>query len=971
MNAKYSCRQKWTILVAAGAAALLCLEWRKSVKAAEPSAAGVEYFEKKVRPLLVKHCYECHSDKKQQGGLRLDSREGWAKGGDSGAAIAPGEPDNSLVLQALRYEGYEMPPSGKLKGEEIAVFEQWIKMGAPDPRNEAPPAVVAAKSTDLETGRQNWAYRPAKKTAVPQVRDTAWPRGDIDRFLLARLEEKQLAPASDASREVWARRIHFALTGLPPTPQQIVAFVNDQRPDAYERLVDDLLGSRQYGEHWGRHWLDVARYAESVTLRGLVFHEAWRYRDYVIDAFHQDLPYDQFVREQIAGDLLPADSIDERSRTMVATTFLMMGNTNLEEQDKRQLDMDVVDEQIDTISKALLAQTVSCARCHDHKFDPIPTRDYYALAGILRGGTAMDHANVSKWVEMPLPLEPEEETKIKQHETTLAALKDEIKKAKSQVTKLTAGVQDKASKGPAILAVSDLPGIVVDSIGAKAVGDWQHSQYSKRYIGDGYLHDKNDGKGAKTLTFQPEGLKAGRYEVRLAYAHGESRAVKIPVTILHADGETMVEVNQRETPPIDARFVSLGQFRFEAGNQGFVLVSNDGTTGHVTADAVQFLPVESAAKPQTAVATNDKTESVDEQQLKQLQAELRDMEARLKELTDTGPKRPMTMALREEGKFKDLPIHIRGSVHNLGEVAPRGFLQVASCGECPTISADESGRRQLADWLASPDNPLTARVMVNRVWHWLFGSGLVRTTDNFGTTGESPSHPQLLDHLTVKFVEQGWSLKKLVREIVLSHAYQMTSAPNEAGLAADPENRLQWRMNRQRLGAEQIRDAILVTSGQLKSFAGGSTIPASLSSDYGYKHAEPIRSVYVPVLRNSLPDLFEAFDFPDPSMVTGKRNASTVAPQALFMMNHPFVMEQAQTTAQRLLAEPFEDDAARMRWIYQATLGRAPTLREGRIIASQLGEPLLAGENSESERVERWTRIVQTLFASPEFRYVE
>lgn len=958
-------------MAAWGAALILSGERPRAAAAEPPSSAGLEFFEKKVRPLLVKNCYECHAAEKQQGNLRLDSREGWAQGGDSGPAIVPGAPDKSLLMEAVRYESYEMPPSGKLKAEEIAVFEQWIKLGAPDPRETAPPAVAARKATDIEAGKQHWAYQPLKKSVVPKIRNAAWPRGDIDRFLLARLEEKELAPASDASREVLARRLYYALTGIPPTPAQIGSFVDDDRPDAYERLVDELLASRPYGEHWGRHWLDVARYAESVTLRGLVFHEAWRYRDYVIDAFQRDLPYDQFVREQIAGDLLPADSLDEQSRKMVATTVLMMGNTNLEEQDKRQLDMDVVDEQIDTISKALLAQTVACARCHDHKFDPIPTRDYYALAGILRGGTALDHANVSKWVEMPLPLPPEEDERIKQHEAALATLQEDIKKAKSKVTKLTAAEQDQSTKGPAILAVSDLPGVVVDSASAKAVGDWQNSQYSKRYIGDGYLHDKNDGKGIKTLTFQPEGLKGGRYEVRLAYAHGESRATKIPVTILHADGETLVEVNQREQPPIDARFVSLGQFRFEAGNQGFVLVSNEGTTGHVTADAVQFLPVEGAARPETVVASKTKPSSVDEQQLKQLQAELRDMETRLKKLTDSGPTRPMTMALREEGKFQDLPIHIRGSVHNLGGVAPRGFLQVATCGECPTIPADESGRRQLADWMASRDNPLTARVMVNRVWHWLFGSGLVRTTDNFGTTGETPSHPELLDHLTAKFIEQGWSVKKLVREIVLTHAWQMTSAGNEPGLAADPENRLLWRMNRQRLGAEQIRDAILSISGGLKTFEGGATIPASLSSDYGYKHSEPIRSVYVPVLRNSLPDIFEAFDFPDPSMVTGRRNASTVAPQALFMMNHPFIMEQAQTTAQRLLAEPFEDDTARIGWIYQAALGRAPTLREGRIVAQQLGEPLLAGENSQSERVERWTRIVQTLFASPEFRYVQ
>jgi hypothetical protein len=491
----------------------------------------------------------------------------------------------------------------------------------------------------------------------------------------------------------------------------------------------------------------------------------------------------------------------------------------------------------------------------------------------------------------------------------------------------------------------------------------------RSYIGVGYLHDENADKGKKTLTFIPELPKAGKYEIRLAYVPGTGRAANVPVTIFSADGEKLVRVDMRDTPPIDGHFVSLGQFRFEQNNQGFVLVSNEGTQGFVTVDAVQFIPVEQLETPAPTAPTVAAAPAKKPAKSKSKPADVKQLEDELKKLTESGPKRPMYMSVKEEDTIADTQIHIRGLVSNLGEKVPRGFLQVVSTGSAPTLPAKESGRRELADWLASSANPLTARVMANRVWHWLFGSGLVRTTDNFGTTGELPSHPELLDHLTARFIAEGWSVKKLVREIVLSHTYQLASIASAEQDAADPENRLFSHANRRRLDAESIRDALLSISGQLQLEVGGPTIKPGTAADYAYKHSDTRRSVYSPVLRNSLPDLFDAFDFADPSMVSGRRNASTVAPQALFMMNHPFVMEQAQSAAQRLLAEKFPDDEARVDRAARLALGRAPSDGERKIAARFL--PAESAGITPAARTEGWARFFQSLFASIDFRYVE
>ncbi len=926
------------------------------LQAAEPTTAQVDFFEKKIRPILVEQCYRCHSEaaarnKKLKGGLLLDAREGLKAGGDSGPALVPGNPEASLLIKTLRYENdVKMPPKGKLPDAVIADFAAWVKMGAPDPRG----GTVVKKQVGLSfaEGRQFWSYRPVSNPTIPAVAARDWPVNDLDRFILAALEAKRLQPSADADRPTLARRLYYDLLGMPPTPAEVDAFVQDRDPAAYEKLVDRLLASPAFGERWGRHWLDIARFAESVTLRGFIFQESWRYRDYVIDCFNRDVPFDRFVKEQLAGDLLPAATPEERQRQIVATAFLVMGNTNLEEQDKKQLRMDVVDEMLDVISKGFLAQTVTCARCHDHKFDPIPTRDYYALAGILRNARAMEHANVSRWIEVPLPLDPVREAEVKKHEAKVAALQAKIKAARS--------LAGKGKPTQRVLAVKDLPGIVVDDAQAKKVGEWMNSVFSGSYIGTGYAHDKNEGKGQKTITFQPELTATGRYEVRLAYSPGGNRANAVPVTVFSAEGEKTIQVDMTTPPPLDGRFLSLGEFRFERTGQSFVLISNEGTRGHVTADAVVFLPVEREGRPQTP-ASKPKPSSAAK---KQPEGELKALEEELKRLQKAGPHRPVAMSVLEEKTIEDARIHIRGLVGNQGEVVPRGFLQVACYGTIPHVPPNQSGRKELAEWIASRDNPLTARVIVNRTWHWLFGDGLVRTVDNFGTTGERPSNPELLDHLATRFMQDGWSMKKLIRAIVLSRTYRQSSmvASRSPLLRVDPENRLFGRTNRRRLEAECLRDTILCVSGKLNLERGGRSYPATLTADYGYRHTDLRRSVYLPVFRNALPELFEVFDFADPSMVVGRRNSSTVAPQALYLLNNSFPIEQARFAAERLLGEKLLDDQTRLTRAYRLCLGRTPT----------------AGEQAVAERFlkrnrdpkEAWAALFQMLFASADFRHV-
>jgi hypothetical protein len=967
---------------------------------------GTDFFEKKVRPLLTERCYECHSpDKKVKGGLRLDLRDGWAKGGDNGPAIVPGDPEKSLLISAVRYKDkdLQMPEKRKLPDEEIAILEQWVKMGAPDPRTGAETAAPKKQvGLSIAAGKKFWSYRPVQKVAPPEVKDPAWPRGDIDKFILAKIEAAHLQPAPDATPEKLIRRLYYDLTGLPPSAEEVAAFVREcssgggsgdnqttgqsdnQRasatkvslsespivslssPNAQKAIaatVDRLLASPRFGEAWGRHWLDVARFAESSGGgRTLLFKDAWRYRDYVIEAFNADEPFDRFIREQLAGDLLPAATPEESRRQTIATAFLALGPTNYEEQDKQQLRFDVIDEQLDTLGKAFLGQTIGCARCHDHKFDPIPQRDYYAMAGILASTRTLKSytENVARWISQPLPADANTEAALREHEEKVATGEKQLADAKAELAKLSKGLSVATDKPGRSIDPKDLPGIVIDDTAAKVVGEWKHSTAVGSYIGKGYLTDYNTGKGEKTVTFTPPIAQAGRYDVRLAYSYFGDRAKNVKVTVFHADGEDTVYVDESQEPPIDGRFVSLGKYRFEKDGAGYVLITNEGTSKFVTVDALQLLPEGEASASE---ARDDKAYPKRTAAAKLVKK----LDTDLKKLQKEGPMRETAMAVREADSIIDTQIRIRGVQKQRGDTVPRSFLHVAMATEA-VIPDDESGRRELADWIASPQNPLTARVITNRVWAWLFGEGIVRTVDIFGTTGDKPSHPELLDYLADRFVHEGWSIKRLIREIVLSHTWQeaVTKSPG-----ADLENRLFIHANRRRLDAEQLRDTILAVSGELKldylgpNISGAGDIdPNNFSAqniEYGYVYKDTRRSVYTPAFRNKRLELFEAFDFGDINSSVGQRNVSTVAPQALYLLNHPFVIEQSQAAAERTLARAGSNDD-RITAAFQRTLGRAPSARELEKCRRFLG--------SESS-LEQWAEFQQTLFDCLDFRYIE
>ncbi len=934
---------------------------------------GVEFFEKKIRPLLAEHCSECHSpEHKVKGGLRLDSRAGWEEGGDAGAALVPGKPEESLLIKAVRYrdKDLQMPPKKKLSPEEIATLEQWVKLGAPDPRSGEAQGARKQIGLSVEAGRSFWSYRPPLKVAPPAVKDAAWTRGAIDRFILTKIEDKGLRPSADAAPEAIIRRLHYTLTGLPPSPEQVDRFVNSASvgsKSAIEAVVDELLASPHFGEKWGRHWLDVVRFAESSGGgRTLFFKDAWRYRDYVIDAFNRDEPVDHFIREQIAGDLLPATSPEERRRQLTATAFLTLGPTNYEEQDKQQLRFDIIDEQLDTIGKVMLGQTIGCARCHDHKFDPIPQRDYYALAGIFASTRTLFNytENVARWIAAPLELDGPEEEKLRAHEVKLAAMKQAFDGAKKELSKMKAALAKARAGAGGNIAAADLPGTVVDDSSAKAIGAWEESKHVAGFIGAGYRTDQNEEKGTKTLTYVPKIPKSGRSEVRFSYTAAPNRATKVPIHIFHADGQETIIIDETQEPPIEGRFISLGRFRFEQDGDGYVLVSNEGTEGHVVADAVQFIHEEdvAAAGAEKEMPTGDGGEG-DRRTV--MESRVKETEAEMKKLTEAGPRRPTAMAVRDEDQIADTHIRIRGLVGQRGALIPRGFLRVLATPAMPAISQKESGRREFADWLASAENPLTARVFVNRVWSWLFGTGIVRTTENFGTTGEAPSHAELLDYLAARFVEQGWSTKKLIREMILSRTWQLATGTT----TGDPDNRLFAHADRRRLDAEQIRDTILAVSGELQLTVGGPNVAGAIENssqgfEYTYEFADKRRGVYSPAFRNKRLELFEVFDFGDINTPVGRRNVSTVAPQALYLLNHPFVLAQAKLAAERALASSASDEE-RLTAAFRVALCRPPTETE-RVLCAKFIASAAGGR-----RVEDWTQIYQTLFGCLDFRYLE
>jgi cytochrome c553 len=799
--------------------------------AASAQRTGDAFFEAKIRPVLAKNCYSCHSAEanKAKGGLKVDTRAGLLKGGDTGPAVVPRSVEKSLLHRALTYhdESMRMPPDGKLPDATVADFRKWIEMGAPDPRGDKPAAAPA--KIDIAKGREQWAYRTPAKPAVPAVRAADWPLADVDRFVLAGLERNSLKPTRDADPRTIIRRLHLTLVGLPPAPDAMERWTARLAAaagpvatgEAMGELADELLASPAFGEHWGRHWLDVARFGESTggDANNVTPH-AWRYRNYVIDAFNADTPYDRFILEQLAGDLLPAASPKEHAANIVATGFLATGPKLVGEEEGRRFFADLVDEQIDATTRVFLGATVACARCHDHKSDPIPQTDYYALAGIFRSS-----------------------------ETHFGLLKSQARQANPLI---------------------DISGMGLPAAGKPA---------SKEQLAK--LRDERDRAAA---------LVEDIYRKRRA-------------------GE---QINQsvwlRARTDRDRTTHAYEQFDAKGNPRVFAMGMQD-----------RELPVETW-------------------------------------------------------------LNVRGEPDKFGPKTPRGFVQaLAKPGKHALPPTKGSGRLELAKWIAHRDHPRTARVMANRVWHHLFGSGLVRSADDFGATGEPPSHPELLDFLALRFVEHQWSVKALLRELVLTRTWRQAADHDEARHAIDPENRWLWRTMPRRLTAEALRDAMLQAGGNLDpkrppgtslASVGEGTIGRAVFEPEIRKLDADCRSVYLPRVRNVLPEMLELFDAPDASLVMGVRETTTSPLQGLFLMNSPFVQRQAEGLARRAQSATGGNPIAAA---HVLALGRPPTDRQRASARSFLADFRYAAASARLSDPDRRSlqAYCHALLCSAEFRILD
>ena len=820
-----------------------------------------KFFENAVRPILIEHCYACHSKDSglSEGGLRVDTRDRIRKGGSAGPAVVPGDPKSSLLLRAISYEDKDMampPPDAgeKLSDDEIKILEKWIRSGAPDPRDE-----IAGDSQlmDYSNAKQWWAFQPIQRPTIPSNVDTSWCYNDIDRFVWKSYQEKGLKPVADAEARTLLRRIYFDLVGIPPNINEINAFdrllqLGKTLPTTTATVVDSLLQSDQFGMHWGRHWLDVARYAESSGRDvNVAYPHAWRYRDYVIDAFNNNMPYDQFLREQIAGDLLEATSENDRNRMSIATGFLAIGSKSLNERNPRQFAVDMADEQIDTVFQASMALTVACARCHDHKFDPISQKEYTAVAGIFL----------------------------------------------STHTKFgTTGGPQTRNSAP-LIELSSRSDVSSEPLTPEQVDEMK--------------------KQLEQLKTQQSELVAER---RKTMRDGNNPAVnpkllRVAAQIADLEGE-------------------LSSHRSDGSAKALAMAVSD-----KTASAPRF-----ASRPRQ--------------------------------------NRPRLNLQSGFDSIADSPLFVRGDITKASAKVPRGLPNLFDSLEPVRIPYNQSGRRELAEWIVSRQNPMTARVAVNRIWYWMFGQGLVSSLDNFGTTGTPPSHPELLDYLATKFMASGWDTKALIREIAASHTYQLSSNFDETNSSKDADNAFLWRANRRWLAAESIRDAMLSASGTLDGTPQvGSLIARSGDGQVGGQrdrgipearitdHQSNARSVYLPLPRSIVPESLEVFDLPDGSAVQTLRESTNVPSQSLFLLNNPFCATQAKELALRILEthpgkSTTDDFAKRLTLAFQLTFARDPNsdeiLAARKLVAKLPNNPKVA-----------WTSIARSLFAAAEFRYID
>lgn len=898
------------------------------VTAEEPvSSANFEFFEKEVRPLLVEHCLDCHSPETDvSGGLSLNSRENLLAGGDTGPAIVSGKPAESLLIEAVGYRNrdLQMPPDGRMDQKKIDILVEWVKRGAPDPRVATTEIREQGPSgMSIEEGRRFWSFQPVDRPNIPEVAAHEWVASPIDAFVLARLERNGWTPAPPADKRTLIRRLTFNLTGLPPTPEEVETFVNNDSPEAYGQLVNRLLESPQYGVHWGRHWLDVARYADSNGLdENLAYGLAWRYRDYVVDAFNADKPYDRFVIEQLAGDLMPHAS----QETRIATGFLALGAKVLAEPDRVKLEMDVIDEQLDTTGKAFMGLTLGCVRCHDHKFDPIKQRDYYALAAIFKSTKTLGDTNtgaIKHWYEHSFATDEHRE-QLKQVNARVAELK---RAASTFKNRAISNIREQAQRQAAdYLARAALvtPRMSLNEIAEIAEPLGLHP----RILHHCRLHldyHRDDPLFVKWHAF----VKAG--ELEALREHYEALFAAAAVT----DSESGAE-NRFAGEQIELARAALKD------KSGFLALPTKEEHAFDTETLAGYYELLDAARAYESQAMDE----------------------------------PAAMGVTDGAITEALPIHIRGSYKNLGEPIAREFPEVMwQSSHRPIFPSQQSGRLQFARWVASTRHPLTARVMVNRVWGWHFGQPLVATTENFGTLGAAPSHPELLDWLAYEFMKSGWSIKALHRLILNSNTYRMSALHPQADsyAATDQENRLLWRANLKRLPAESIRDAMLAVSGRLDDSLGGKTVPLrnkqfvfNHTSQDHTKYDSTRRAIYLPVIRNHLYPFFEQFDFPDPTMPTGHRNTTTVAPQALLLMNSELATASARQFAKRIETNSTEG-TDRIHNAFELAYGREPTSSE---VARSLEflDALITSTDANSE--EAWVLLCHGLFAANEFIYI-
>lgn len=895
-------RELWRVPLRVAAHGACMLLWVVSqlcppVLADEPASSPeqIGFFEKKIRPVLIEHCYECHAadSKIIQGGLRVDHRDGLLKGGDNGPAIDLKDPKESVLIKAIRYEDVEMPPKGKLSDSIIADFEAWIAMGAPDPRvaDELP----SARTIDLEEGRKFWAFQPIDDPETPAVNDRSWPLDAIDRFILAKQDAAGVKPVADADRYTWLRRVSLDLTGLPPTPAEIDAFVRDNSPHACAMVVDRLLESRAFGERWARHWLDLTGYADMIGTSNSVFAEyAWRYRDYLIDAFNKDKPFDRFVREQIAGDLIATSSVSEKAECITATGFLMLGDVEIVEPDKAKMEADHIDTQVTKIGATFLGMTMGCVRCHDHKFDPIGLEDYYGIAGMLRSSPSTRKIPFGVWSTLnstELPETPEQiETRKKleaEHAEKTASLKADQAKLSEEKKSIVAQLAKLEKAGKEALAL----------------------------------------KATQSTDDSEDPVKGSEDAV-------EDRATK----------EKPVVENGKDSKSDDK----------EAGEP-------------------------EGQESQLASLTKQRDELTE--RLKKLGTEIQHAEF-------FSSKVPKAFAMHDGEAPADMPVYIRGNAYAPGKIVSRGALRVASWQPFPEIPAGQSGRLQLADWLVDEKNPLTARVTVNRIWQKLFGEGLVRSVDYFGVRGETPSHPELLDHLATRFMKNGWSQKQLIRAIVLSRVYRLSSINDSASTKVDPDNRLLWRMHRLRMDAEAIRDSTLAISGELKESRGGPALVLENVENTGalvakgvnppnYAHKKPRpsqefeRTMYLPVMRNGFTGedrIRSYFDFVNPALIAGQRNQTVVPTQSLFLMNNTAYRKRAKLIIDRLFAESkTQDERLEQLWLRVLSRPMNPSERQDAIAFLEETQSLETPDNKKISEPVAWQELCHSLLSSNHF----